>query len=45
MRLLARVNGNPYWHTQGRSDGGWDVLVHNIDTQGRQTTAIGICAQ
>jgi hypothetical protein len=24
---------------------GWDVLVHNIDTQGRQTTAIAICAQ
>src|SRR5215469_6904140 len=24
---------------------GWDVMVHNIDTQGRQTTAIAICAQ
>ena len=26
-------------------DNGWDVMVHNIDTQGRQTTAIAICAQ
>src|SRR6516165_7711401 len=26
-------------------DNGWDVMVHNIDNQGRQTTAIAICAQ
>ena len=26
-------------------DNGWDVMVHNIDTQGRQTTAVAICAQ
>jgi hypothetical protein len=26
-------------------DNGWDVMVHNIDTQSRQTTAIAICAQ
>jgi len=26
-------------------DNGWDVMVHNIDSQGRQTTAIAICAQ
>lgn len=26
-------------------DNGWDVMVRNIDTQGRQTTAIAICAQ
>ena len=26
-------------------DNGWDVMVHNTDTQGRQTTAIAICAQ
>lgn len=26
-------------------DNGWNVMVHNIGTQGRQTTAIAICAQ
>jgi hypothetical protein len=26
-------------------DNGWDVMVHNIDSQGRQTTAVAICAQ
>lgn len=26
-------------------DNGWDVMVHNTGTQGRQTTAIAICAQ
>jgi hypothetical protein len=26
-------------------DHGWDVMVHNTGTQGRQTTAIAICAQ
>ena len=26
-------------------DNGWDVMVHNIGSQGRQTTAIAICAQ
>lgn len=24
---------------------GWDVMVHNTGTQGRQTTAIAICAE
>lgn len=26
-------------------DNGWDVMVHNTGTQGRQTTAIAICAE
>lgn len=26
-------------------DNGWSVMVHNTGTQGRQTTAIAICAQ
>ena len=26
-------------------DNGWDVMVHNTGTQGRQTTASAICAQ
>ena len=26
-------------------DHGWDVMVHNTGTAGRQTTAIAICAQ
>ena len=26
-------------------DNGWDVMVHNTGTAGRQTTAIAICAQ
>ena len=26
-------------------DSGWDVMVHNTGTQGRQTTASAICAQ
>ena len=26
-------------------DNGWNVMVHNTGTQGRQTTAIAICAQ
>ena len=26
-------------------DNGWDVMVHNTGTQGRQTTAVAICAQ
>jgi hypothetical protein len=25
-------------------DHGWDVMVHNVGTQGRQTTAVAICA-
>ena len=28
-----------------RIDNGWDVMVHNTGTQGRQTTAIAICAK
>jgi hypothetical protein len=26
-------------------DNGWDVMVHSTGTQGRQTTAIAICAE
>lgn len=26
-------------------DNGWNVMVHNSGTQGRQTTAIAICAE
>lgn len=26
-------------------DHGWDVMVHNAGTSGRQTTAVAICAQ
>lgn len=26
-------------------DHGWDVMVHNTGTQGRQTTAVAICAE
>ncbi|MBZ5533827.1 MAG: hypothetical protein LAO20_20550 [Acidobacteriia bacterium] len=26
-------------------DHGWDVMVHNTGTAGRQTTAVAICAQ
>lgn len=26
-------------------DNGWNVMVHNTGTQGRQTTAVAICAQ
>ena len=37
-RLVIAGHGNVI-------DNGWDVMVHNIDTQGRQTTAIAICAQ
>lgn len=26
-------------------DNGWDVMVHNTGTSGRQTTAVAICAE